>query len=198
MVRMPSGFRDPVFDSQAAFRAVMRAMSRPGCIVHIGSEIDPPSPLDIASAGVCLSLADFETPIWLAKSLRASSAATDYLRLHTGAAIVSAPSQAVFALVDLRVDALVLSDFAEGLPEYPDRSATVIALCDTIVEDGGIPISGPGLRGTGCFGASPLPADFVAQWRRNRDVFPLGIDLIITSGRSLCCLPRSTYIREAA
>jgi alpha-D-ribose 1-methylphosphonate 5-triphosphate synthase subunit PhnH len=197
MIPAFAGFRNPVFDSQATFRAVMRAMSRPGRIERAASAVDPPPPLCTAAAAACLTLADFETPIWLAGSLRASPVA-DFLKLHCGAPIVSASNVAAFAVVDLRADALALSDFAQGTPEYPDRGATVILLCDTIGDEDGLSISGPGLRGQCRIGAAPLPADFVGQWRRNRDAFPLGVDLILAAGASLCCLPRSARILEVA
>ena len=46
MERLKSGFADPVFDSQAAFRAVLNAMSYAGRVHELETDLDPPRPLN--------------------------------------------------------------------------------------------------------------------------------------------------------
>jgi alpha-D-ribose 1-methylphosphonate 5-triphosphate synthase subunit PhnH len=194
-----AGFRDPVFDSQAVFRAVMNAMARPGHIETITTPLSPPAPLNVAADASCLALADFETPIWLSAALKADSQVEDYIRFHCGASVVTHSEQAAYALVDIRSDALDLASFAQGTLEYPDRGATVILICDTLSQAKKMAISGPGLAGEAGFGFSPMPADFSIEWQKNRAGFPLGVDLIVTSANHITCLPRSArIIREAA
>ena len=59
------GFLAPVADSQQVFRRVLRAMSEPGSLQDIAVDLAPPAPLDRATAALCLTLLDFETPVWL-------------------------------------------------------------------------------------------------------------------------------------
>lgn len=191
---LASGFADPVFDSQKAFRAVMRAMARPGSVERVSSDLVPPAPLTVAATAVCLALADFETPLWLSPSLASAEDVGAFLRFHSGAPVAREPAQAAFAMVDVMRDALDLSAFAQGVAEYPDRSATVVLLCGSIADGPDDAIAGPGIQGERRFAFSPRPADFTGQWSRNRAGFPLGVDLIVTAGDSLACLPRSVRI----
>jgi alpha-D-ribose 1-methylphosphonate 5-triphosphate synthase subunit PhnH len=197
MLPTSAGFSDPVFDAQAVFRAVMGGMSRPGSVEQVKASLDPPPPLNKAAAASCLALADFETPIWLSPTLLASPAA-DYLRFHSGATIIHVAHHAAFALIDARCDAFDLGDFAQGTAEYPDRSTTLILVCETLTGPDPFVVSGPGLAKDAIIHFAPRPADFASQWLRNRDSFPLGVDLIVTAGDAFTCLPRSARLREAA
>jgi len=105
-------FADPVFESQAAFRAILGAVARPGAILACGGGLEPPAPLSPAAAAAFLALADFETPLWIAPSLSANGEIAAYLKFHTGATLAAAPDRAAFALVDPASDAMRLADFA--------------------------------------------------------------------------------------
>ena len=59
------GFADPVFDSQATFRAALDALARPGRVAALPPVLTPPAPLNPATAALCLTLADLDTPLWL-------------------------------------------------------------------------------------------------------------------------------------
>jgi alpha-D-ribose 1-methylphosphonate 5-triphosphate synthase subunit PhnH len=185
-------FADPVFQSQAVFRRIMRAMAAPGTIVDCSEALAPPAPLAPAAAAALLTLADYETSLWIAPSF--GRAAAEYFVFHTGAPIAASRSAAAFALVDLRADGLRLEDFALGSAEYPDRSTTIVAQGAALGEGAAMTLSGPGVRGEIEFRASGLPDDFLAQWRVNRGRFPLGVDLILAAGAKLACLPRSIAI----
>ena len=187
-------FADPVFQSQAAFRAVLRALSRPGTIVACGDELAPPAPLSPAAAAALLALAEYETPLWLAPAYAAGEVGA-WLRFHTGARI-GGPRDAAFALVDLSADALDLTVFAQGSAEYPDRSTTLVAEVASLSPQGPLRLSGPGVKGEARFGFSPMLSDFVEAWRDNGAAFPLGVDLILTAGAELAALPRSVRIEE--
>jgi alpha-D-ribose 1-methylphosphonate 5-triphosphate synthase subunit PhnH len=189
-------FADPTFESQAAFRRIMRAMSAPGTILVCGEALAPPAPLARAAAAALLTLADFETPLWIAPSF--PDAVGDYLAFHTGAPRAAAPDKAAFALVDLSADGLDFAPFASGTAEYPDRSTTVVAQASTL--EAGLPLrlSGPGLKGEATLAVTPLPSDFLAQWAANHAGFPLGVDLIFAADARLAALPRSTQVAEGA
>jgi len=84
--------------------------------------------------------------------------------------------------------------FALGTPEYPDRSTTLIVQVETLTASDEIALSGPGIQGTSSLRAGALPQDFVARMQANRVLFPLGVDLLLVSGKDLVALPRSTYV----
>ena len=58
------GFEDPVLGPQQTFRAILEAMAKPGMLVKINSGLYFPEGLNAASAAVCLTLFDNETPLW--------------------------------------------------------------------------------------------------------------------------------------
>jgi alpha-D-ribose 1-methylphosphonate 5-triphosphate synthase subunit PhnH len=189
-------FADPVFASQAVFRRIMRAMAAPGTIFPCGEALAPPAPLAPAAAAALLTLADFETPLWIAPSFAAASggAVAAYLTFHTGAPLAPSPETAAFALIDLDADGLRLERFAQGTAEYPDRSTTVVAQGAALGEGSLWRLAGPGVAGEAELRAAPLPPDFLAQWAANRGGFPLGVDMILAAGTQLACLPRSVAI----
>jgi alpha-D-ribose 1-methylphosphonate 5-triphosphate synthase subunit PhnH len=188
------GFADPAFESQAAFRAILNAIASPGAIEACGMSLAPPPPLAPAAAAAILTLADFETPLWIAPSLAANGEAVAYLKFHTGVLNAASPGEAAFALIDLESDALDLSSFAQGLAEYPDRSTTIVAQTRSLTRRSGMRISGPGVRGATEIAFEPMPHDFLSQWQANHSAFPLGVDLILVHGVELAVLPRSVRI----
>ncbi len=189
-------FADPVFDSQVAFRRILQAISAPGTILACGEALAPPASLRPAAAAALLTLADFETPLWIAPSFSDEVAA--YLLFHTGAPRAPTASEAAFALVDLAADGLVLDSFALGSAEYPDRSTTIVAQAATLENGPPLVLSGPGIREAATLAPMPLPAGFVEQWAANRARFPLGADLILAAGTRIAALPRSTIIAKGA
>ena len=186
-------FTDPARESQAAFRAVLRAMARPGAVMACGGSLATPAPLSHAAAAAILTLADFETPLWLAPSFRASEAGA-YLAFHSGAPLAASPDKAAFALVDAEADPLELSRFSQGAPDYPDRSTTIVLQLRSLSEGARLDLSGPGVRGEARLSIEPLPRDFLAQWAANRAAFPQGVDLILAAGAQVAGLPRSVRI----
>jgi alpha-D-ribose 1-methylphosphonate 5-triphosphate synthase subunit PhnH len=84
--------------------------------------------------------------------------------------------------------------FAQGAPDYPDRSTTVVAQTRSLSRRSGMRINGPGVRGMADINFEPVPRDFLAQWEANRSMFPLGVDLILAHGSELAFLPRLACI----
>jgi alpha-D-ribose 1-methylphosphonate 5-triphosphate synthase subunit PhnH len=189
-------FREPARESQSVFRTVMEAMARPGRILPLSAGFTPPAPLGAAAAAILLTLADFETPVWLDGSLSRQEDVTGFLRFHTGARFVDRPGAAVFALIADSANAPPIASFAQGAPDYPDQSTTVVFQVETLSGQGWI-FAGPGINGEIAFGAAPLPADFTAQLTDNRAHFPLGVDMIFAGRDAIAALPRSTRLVEA-
>ncbi len=180
---LSGGLTDPAPQSARAFRAILTALSRPGLPVTLDAA-QPPDGLSPAAGTVALVLLDRTTPIWLASS-HDSQAIRDWLTFHTGAPLV-AHDQAAFALGDWGGLAPI-DRFAPGTAEYPDRSATLIV-------DG--PRAGAPARLTGPGLPEPLVLDLPdpAQLAANAARFPLGVDLIFTTGTQAIGLPRSSRV----
>ena len=185
------GFADPVGDAQATFRAVLDATARPGRVHRAGEALQPPPPLDRATAAVLLTLADNETPLWLDA---ACAAASDWLAFHCGTPIVNDPANAAFAV------ALVLPDLATlpaGSHEVPEASATLLLQVRALGSGTVWRLSGPGLREPALLAIDGLPRDFERIWRDNHALFPRGIDLVLCAGDRLTALPRTVTVEEA-
>ena len=190
-----AGFSDPVFQSQSAFRALLAALSEPGTRHEIIRETPGPAGLDGAAATALLTLADYETPIWLPPGLR-DGAAGAWLRFHCGSALVPDPAAASFAVIDGAQATPRLTDFNPGHDQFPDRSTTVIVSCAGL--DGGpaVTLTGPGIAGSTTIAPRGLRQNFWAEVAANAEIYPLGIDLILSCGEALIGLPRSTRIEE--
>lgn len=182
---------NPAFESQAAFRAAMEAMARPGEIKTVRGAAAP-APLAPATAALVHSLADYETPVWLDAKLSVS-AVTDWIRFHTGAPVVEDKRAAAFALIADPSRMPDFTQFALGSEEYPDRSTTLIVQVERF--HGAVThIAGPGIKGRRSFAVEPLPDDFAARFSANRELFPRGVDLVLVAGDEILALPRSVQI----
>ncbi len=193
-IQSATGFPEPVLASQSVFRGVMNAMARPGSIQVIATTVDAPSPLMPATAAIALALFDHDTAVWADAGFDGTSEIVNWLRFQTGAPLTADASRAAFALVG---DGSVLPDFdcfAQGTPEYPDRSTTLIVQVDTLTEGPELILNGPGIRGAASLRAGSLPADFVERTLANRSLFPRGIDLLLVCGAQLVALPRTVHI----
>ena len=187
---LTAGFADPVAGAQQCFRAVLDAMARPGCIGTVGG-VAPPAPLCVASAAVLLTLTDHETPLWLDP---AAAAARHWIAFHCGAPEANGTGNANFALALGMPD---LAHFPAGTHEGPETSATVIVQLPSLTGGVALRLRGPGIETSRLLAPVGLPPDFPAFWRRNRGLFPAGIDLILCAGADLAALPRTVQVEEA-
>ena len=182
------------FASQAAFRALMDCMARPGEIKTLG-RVDAPAPLAPATAALVQSLADYESPVWLDAAFAAVPAIADWIRFHTGAPIVNEPRDAAFALIADPLALPAFAQFAQGSEEYPDRSATVIVQVERFAGPA-LVLRGPGIKTSHAFAAEPLPDDFAQRLRDYRELFPRGVDLVFVASEQIAALPRSLRVVE--
>jgi alpha-D-ribose 1-methylphosphonate 5-triphosphate synthase subunit PhnH len=189
------GFANPVFDSQAIFRAVMDAMARPGTTQLARAEAQPPQPLSPIAAAIALTLCDNDTPLWLDPALRQTAAVASWLGFHTGAPLADTPADAHFAIIADPASLIALENFAQGTQEYPDRSTTLILQVASLSSGDRLVLEGPGIDGSATFAPAPLPRHFVEQWKQNRARFPRGVDLVLAAPEGIACLPRTTRIR---
>ncbi|PLX38254.1 MAG: phosphonate C-P lyase system protein PhnH [Hyphomicrobiales bacterium] len=187
---LAAGFADPVFQSQAVFRAVAAAMAEPGRPVALASDLAPPAPLLPTTAAVLLTLIDFETPVWLDDAL-GGEPVSDWLRFNTACPLVATPEGAAFAVLADPAACPAFDVFAQGTAEYPDRSTTLILQVQAMTASTGQRLSGPGIDGEIRFDAMPLPDGFWTSVADNRSLFPLGVDVILCAADAIAALPRS-------
>ena len=64
------GLADPAHDAQQLFRAILDATSHPGRIVSLPAAPAGPGALSAAATAYLLTLADRDTPVWLAERVR--------------------------------------------------------------------------------------------------------------------------------
>ncbi|WP_284209316.1 phosphonate C-P lyase system protein PhnH, partial [Chitiniphilus shinanonensis] len=173
----------------------------PGRVQTLPFEVAAPAPLAPATGAAALALLDYETPVWLQ-----SADSAPWLRFHAGCPLVDDPARARFALIDDAGAMPPLSAFAQGEPEYPDRSATLLIQVAGFAPHASTergptlrgPIwSGPGIADEVRLGVVGLPDGFWRDWQRNAGHFPLGVDLLLVAGAQVVGLPRTTTVREA-
>jgi len=182
---LDGGFGEAPADAARGFRAVMRAMARPGTIERVAGAA-PPAPLSVAAGVAVLVLCDAGTPVHLAGG-HDCAAVRDWIGFHTGAPVGAARGDAMFALGTWAALG-PLDGYPAGVPEYPDRSATLIVETDRL-EPRGARLTGPGIRGNA---ALSLPE--LAAFRANAARFPLGLDFLLCCGDRLAGLPRSSHV----
>jgi alpha-D-ribose 1-methylphosphonate 5-triphosphate synthase subunit PhnH len=178
-----AGFADPVLDSQACFRAVLTAMSRPGRVQTLAALPETPPGLSPAAAAVLLALVDAETTL----ALNAGAAAEAWARFHCGAAMVPA------GLARFAVNAALLALDA-GTEEEPELGATLILEVAALAEAPGWRLTGPGIRDAHRLRVDGAPDGFLADWATNHTRFPCGVDVILCAGDRIAALPRSVAI----
>ena len=178
------GFTDAPRQSARAFRSALEAMARPGSLWPVEGAT-PPAPLSVAAGVLILTLCDGTTSLHLGASCDVP-VVRDWVTFHTGAPLVSA-EEAHFAL-GTWADLMPVDRFAIGVPDYPDRAATLI------VEMPSLSANGPRLTGPGIAVVAHLNLPETAAFRANRALFPLGFDTFLTSGACLAGLPRSTRV----
>jgi alpha-D-ribose 1-methylphosphonate 5-triphosphate synthase subunit PhnH len=190
---LQAGFRDAVHDSQAVFRTVMRAMSVPALPVSLSTNLAPPSPLSATAAAILITLADFETTVWLDAPLASSDAVCQFASFHTGARLVRDPREAQFALASTPHSMPRLASLSQGTSEYPDRSTTLIVQVAGFGA-AGLAFTGPGFKTVRQFSFSGMPNEFAQQLRDNRAQFPQGVDIVLAASAQIAALPRSVRL----
>ena len=181
---LAGGFTDPARQSARAFRAALAALSQPGRIETL-TGAQPPAPLSVAAGTLLLVLADTTTGLYLVPT-HDLKPVRDWIIFHTGAGFVTA-ERATLALGSWD-DLQPINRFAIGLPDYPDRSATLI------VEMPGLHPQGARLTGPGIASQSHLSLPDIAAFQRNRLLFPLGLDFFFTADDRVAGLPRTTKV----
>jgi len=189
------GFPDPVLDAQACFRKLLDALSRPG-IVQALDVPSAPEPLNLATAGLALTLMDFDTPIFLSASVR-TDAVISWLRFHCSAPITTVPREASFAILQQGDVWPSLDEFHPGDAKYPDRSTSLVMQLASLETGPSVTLQGPGIETTAQINPAGLPETFWNERAENVANFQLGVDCYFTANNQVIGLPRTTRTTHA-
>ncbi len=186
-----TGFIHPVDQAQRSFRLILKALSEPGYRITLEDcpRWDAVAP---AAAGVLLTLADGETPLYITPALCSDSVQAT-LRFHTGAPLVPALTVAGFALFDRQLTGADLQALPCGDEVSPESGATVLVQLTGL--DGGMPLSlrGPGIKDRRDI-APVLPAALTEYLLTPPRRFPLGLDFLLLCENQLLAIPRTTQV----
>ncbi|WP_341318564.1 phosphonate C-P lyase system protein PhnH [Paraburkholderia sp. IMGN_8] len=189
--RLTPGFADPVHNTQAVFRTLLDALSRPGTVgvVENGLPEVRATRAELAAFAALLTLCDYATPVWLAQPDAALASA---LRFHTGAPLVDEPAQAAFAYIHDTGALPSLESFALGEAESPEQSVTLLIRVEALTGGTPVVLSGPGIQHTATIAPVGLPEHFWRERAALAPLFPCGIDCYLVCGSTLIGLPRTT------
>lgn len=188
---LSAGFTDPVNEAQAAFRAVLEALSRPGKPVAIGQPVKGLA-LGAAMAHLLLALTDDDTPVWWQRP----DSAVDWLRFYSGATTAASPRSAAFAVIGDVAGMPSLDGFSAGSVESPEHAATLLIEVPSLTEGPAVEWHGPGIREMQTVRLAGLPGSFWTQWQANHAAFPQGVDIVFTCAGTALGLPRTMRVRR--
>ena len=153
-----------VQDAQHSFRRLLKAMSEPGVIVSLQQLQHGWQPLNVASTSLLLTLADHETPVWLASALRNDLVGQNLLNV-----------------------------LSAGTVTAPETGVTLIVQLASLSGGRMLRLTGAGIAEERMI-APQLPDCIIDELTERPHPFPLGIDLILTCGERLLAIPRTTHV----
>lgn len=193
------GFADPVHDTQAVFRTLLDALSRPGTVGRVEHVLPAAqangthrSRADLAALAALLALCDYSTSVWLAQPDTALASA---LRFHTGAPLVDDVQDAAFAYVHDAASLPALEQFSLGAAESPEQSVTLLIRVEAMTGGTPVELTGPGIERTVTIAPVGLPEHFWRERASLAPLFPCGIDCYLVCGNALIGLPRTTQAK---
>ncbi len=193
VAELPAGFADKVLSAQSTFRSVMDAMARPGSVQRIHAAPGIPAPMMHGTAAIALTLFDHDTPVWLDRTMSATSDVAKWLKFHTSAPVIADPSVSSFAVIGNAQNLPPLDRFAIGSNEYPDRSTTLIIQVGSLAAGPAFELTGPGIDGTAVLQAT-IPAGLFDGLAINAVLFPRGIDVVLVHDDAVVAIPRTTRL----
>jgi alpha-D-ribose 1-methylphosphonate 5-triphosphate synthase subunit PhnH len=195
--RLVAAARLDTHASQAAFRLLLGALSRPG-LVHATPvdllALDVPAPLLVA-----LALADVDVRIAVTGTADALTWTKVVADATGGRPCVLEAADIVVALG--AVDPADLLALRRGRPEAPEEAARLAIACRRLTGVTGpvgitVEVQGPGVKGSRRFGVDGLDAELFTTLSKINAEFPAGVDTwLLADDGAVVGLPRTTDIR---
>lgn len=192
MTQITRGFEDPVHDALQAFRKVLDAMSKPGTIAELASDVSFGS-ASAAASQILLTLADNNTPLWLSGCFTGDEALAENIRFHIAAPVTGSVMEATFALVKAE-EAFELGDFRQGDEEYPETSTTILVEVEGFGVGKELSLTGPGIQSVNTLKVKGLPSNLLRCLIAREEAGHLAVDILLTAGNCVVALPRTTKI----
>jgi len=204
MVR-ETGF-DDVFDSQAVFRALLDALSRPGKICRLPERVyrSPPRGFCPPALSILKTLCDHRVSFSLVSGNRTAELSR-YLEVNLATPVedVQKADYVIFDGTTFDEDFMRLK---RGSSEFPESSATAL-LCVGRLAEGTVEIdtpscrlccAGPGVQDRTFLTVTGLDPRYNETRARVNNVSPLGIDIFLVdpAGR-VAGIPRSTSVETS-
>ncbi|QRM33228.1 phosphonate C-P lyase system protein PhnH [Microvirga sp. VF16] len=187
------GFTNPIFDSQDTFRRILDAYAYVGRPQTLGSEATAVGPLNPGTVSACLTLADFETPVWL-DSRSNHGDVRNFLGFHCGTPFVDGAGEAAFAIVADPTTMPRLAEFHLGTELEPQTATTIVVQVPSFTGGPSVRWRGPGIQHEVSAAIEGLPSWFWEEWQLNQDCYPIGVDVLFTAGNAIIALPRSISV----
>jgi alpha-D-ribose 1-methylphosphonate 5-triphosphate synthase subunit PhnH len=200
-----TGF-DDVFDSQAVFRALLDALSRPGATAVLPALDYPRAPAGFCrpALSVLKTLCDHRVSFSIGSSVRTPEWVR-YMEVNLATRHESV-EKAAYVLFDGRTYDHDFLRMNRGLPEFPEAGATALLCVDWLAEgrvESGSPslhlgLSGPGVHGRALLTAGGLDSRYQEARASANRFYPMGIDVFLVDpdGR-LAGIPRTTVVEAA-
>jgi alpha-D-ribose 1-methylphosphonate 5-triphosphate synthase subunit PhnH len=192
LIQWRHGSDDPAVGSHQAFRAILDAMEHPGRLVTIREYPQAPAVFNSASAATCLTLLDYETPVWTDIDWR--NPAIGWLQSGCGSSVVTEPCVAKFAFITKPAAMPPLENFRVGRRDYCEKTTTIVVQVEDIypvADNQNSNISGGKTSRLELKGVTDI---FWYQWRQLSFLHPMGIDIFFTCDDVLAALPKMTRI----
>ena len=184
--------RDTIINDHAAFRVLLRAMSRPGSVCRLPRQREASGRHGVL-AGMLRCLMDHEVTHYVADD-ESGNLSREILRI-TGSSR-AAVDTADFLVFPTGTSRDALAKARRGTLEYPDNGASLVFLVEQLGETGGkAEMHGPGIDGTVRPLISGLAEAELGMLREANAEFPLGLDALFLDAKGrIMCIPRSTRI----
>jgi alpha-D-ribose 1-methylphosphonate 5-triphosphate synthase subunit PhnH len=177
---------------QRTFRAVLSALSMPGTVEQL-SLLRAEDGRWAGAIAIAQSLLDHEVTFHVATDGLPAEGPEETILRRTGSR--TAPlAQAGYVFTDAARAFVAVEQAAEGPLEEPERSATIVVLCDSVGEGSlALALSGPGVDGECTLRLGGLDASVLKARAERNWPFPVGIDLLLVDPQGrVAGLPRST------
>ncbi|MCL1950284.1 MAG: phosphonate C-P lyase system protein PhnH [Turicibacter sp.] len=192
---------DKVHDTQQIYRKVLHAMSRPGEISNIFSEVEG---LTLQSAmlkptvGFLYLLLDREVGFHVV-SRHADEVSQLIAQLTYSKETPIEEADYIFVLQDALGELpAVFGKGKTGNLIDPQKSATLIVECPAVANNQVLSLKGPGIKSENFLDLGLSPEWLKARALANSE-YPLGIDMMFVDGMgAVACLPRTSQIKEGA